>query len=385
MLLALGVGIALPAIPILARSFEVGFGLASLVITAFLVGGVVGTVPTGWMIDRFGRGPILIAGPLLTAGVALLTAVAQTFPELLVFRFLDGWAAQMWLLARLAAIAQHSSPGQRGRRVSWMYGMDNVGRLSGPLIGGFIAAALGPRSPFVAYAVLAVLALATTAKLTRDRPAHEVHTSGALLGGTGAEQTKRPSIREIVLPRLPFFGVAFFSAVARGPIFADMLHLYAAFAYHLDPAGIGVLATTASAIGVPIGFISGWLMDRFGRKVTMVPGFSGVTITMVFLAITAYLDLSLVWYVAAFLSAVTAQSLTGGSIQTIGADVAPHNARGTFLGLWRFTGQVGQTLSPLAFGFLADRTGYGSSFVFVAAAALVTAVLLLTLVPETRG
>src|SRR5919202_6801201 len=188
MLLALGVGIALPAIPVLASSFDVGFGVASLVITAFLAGGVAGTVPTGWMIDRFGRRPILITGPLLTAGAALLTGVAQSFPELLVYRFVDGWAAQMWLLARLAGISQRSSGGQRGRRVTWMYSMDNVGRLSGPLVGGFLAATLGQRSPFVAYAALALVALIPTIKFTPEVPVRR----GALVPGGEV-----PSIRVI--------------------------------------------------------------------------------------------------------------------------------------------------------------------------------------------
>jgi MFS family permease len=383
MFLALGVGIALPAIPVLARSFDVGFGLASFVITAFLVGGTVGTVPTGWMIDRFGRRPIMIAGPILTAVVALLVARAESMPELLVLRFIDGWAAQMWLLGRLAAISHRASVGQRGRQVSWMYGMDNIGRLSGPLVGGFLAASFGPRSPFIAYAALALLALIPTVRLMRElpnRPATSPERVGSLSRSGNASGL---SLLQIVVPRLAFFGVAFFSAVARGPIFADMLHLYAAFAYNLDARGIGLLATAASGLGLPIGFGAGWLMDRFGRKATMVPGFVGVTITMVLLAVTAYLNLSLVWYVATFLAAVATQSLTGGSIQTIGADVAPPQARGLFLGLWRFTGQVGQTLSPVAFGFLAQATGYGSSFLFTAAAAGITALLLIMLIPET--
>jgi sugar phosphate permease len=54
-----------------------------------------------------------------------------------------------------------------------------------------------------------------------------------------------------------------------------------------------------------------------------------------------------------------------------------------FLGLWRFTGQIGQTVSPILFAFLAEQTGYGSSFVFIAAAAAVTAILLVSVVPET--
>src|SRR5262249_14342211 len=132
MLLALGVGMALPAIPILARSFDVGFGLASFVVTAFLIGGAAGTIPTGWLLDRSGRRPILISGPIITAVVALLVARSTSFPELLFYRFADGWAAQMWLLARLASISHGARAGQRGRQVSWMYGMDNLGRLSGP-------------------------------------------------------------------------------------------------------------------------------------------------------------------------------------------------------------------------------------------------------------
>ena len=377
MLLALGVGMALPAVPVIARSFDVGFGLASFVVTAFLIGGAVGTIPTGWLIDRFGRRPILIGGPLITAVVALLVARSTSFPELIVYRFLDGWAAQMWLLARLASISHRASVGQRGRQVSWMYGMDNVGRLSGPLIGGFLAAAFGSRSPFVAYAALAALSLIPTVMFAPDIP-RRVHSV--------AEKTSEVSpltVRQIVLPRLAFFGVAFFSAVARGPIFADMLHLYAAFTYNLDARGIGILATSASLLGLPISFLAGWMMDRFGRKATMVPGFIGVAIMMLLLALTAIFHLSLGWYVAAFLAGVAAQSLTGGSIQTIGADVAPPQARGMFLGLWRFTGQVGQTASPVAFAFLASTIGYGSSFIFIAGAAAMTAVLLITRVPET--
>jgi MFS family permease len=258
-----------------------------------------------------------------------------------------------------------------------MYGMDNIGRLSGPIIGGFLAASLGARSPFIAYALMALVALIPTAALAADVP-RRIASSTAPTGAT-----RSLTIREIVVPRLPFFGVAFFSAVARGPIFADMLHLYAAFTYNLDARGIGLLATTASTLGLPISFLAGWLMDRFGRKAAMVPGFVGVSCMMLLLALTAILHLSLVWYVATFLTGVAAQSLTGGSVQTIGADVAPPQARGLFLGLWRFTSQVGQTTSPIAFAFLADNTGYGSSFVFIAAAAAITSVLLITLIPET--
>lgn len=382
LVLALGTGIALPAVPTLAKSFGVSFGAASGVVTSFLIGNLVGTLPAGWLIDRFGRRVVMIGGPLLTSAGAFLIALAHSFPELLVLRFFDGIAAQMWLMGRLAAISHGSAASQRGREVSWMFGMNNTGKLAGPVVGGFIASAWGPRATFVAYGVLALLALVPTSALAEDTPHHTRAERRAMKAQNVG--VRRLSIREIVRPRLVYFGVALFAGLTRGPLSADLLHLYAAFAYHLGPRQIGYLATSAAVLTLPIGFLAGWLMDRFGRKRTMVPGFTGVMVAMAALAVAAYATLPLAWYVVLFLFGVALQALTGGSIQTVGADVAPPEARGRFLGLWRFTGQGGQSLSPVVFALLADQVDYGSAFLFTAASAGVVAFLLVRYVPETR-
>lgn len=379
LVLALGTGIALPALPTLAKSFGVSFGVASGVVTSFLIGSLAGTIPSGWLIDHFGRRPVLIAGPLLTATIAFLVAVSHSFPELLVLRFFNGWAAQMWLMARLAAISHGAVASERGRQVSWMFGMDSTGKLTGPVLGGFIAAAFGVRAPFVVYAVLALLALVPTVLFAEDTPRRDLGPHPVTRAALGVL-----SWREIVMPRLAYFGVALFAGLTRGPVQADLLHLYAAFAYQLGPRQIGYLATGAAVISLPIGFIAGWMMDRFGRKHTMVPGFAGVAVAMAALAVSAFWHLSLAWYVALFFLGVALQALTGGSIQTVGADVAPPEARGTFLGLWRFTGQGGATLSPIAFALLADHIDYGTAFLFIAASAASVAYLLIRHVPETR-
>jgi 5,10-methylenetetrahydrofolate reductase len=118
----------------------------------------------------------------------------------------------------------------------------------------------------------------------------------------------------------------------------------------------------------------------------MVPGFSGVTFAMILLAVSAFLHLGLAWYVVFFLMGVTAQAMTGGSIQTVGADVAPAEARGLFLGLWRFTGQGGTLISPFIFAnVLSDHLGYGSAFLYISASAAVVAYLLIRYVPETAA
>jgi MFS family permease len=377
LVLAIGNGIALPAIPALAKSFDVSFSVASGVVVAFSLGNVAGTIPSGWLIDRLGRRVVLIAGPLLTSAVALMVAFAHSFPELLALRFIDGCAAQMWIMARLAAISYGAAPNQRGRLVSWLFGMDSTGRLAGPILGGFIASAWGPRAPFVAYAILALIALIPTSAFADDTPRRDRDIRNK------PREARPLSLRQIVMPRLVYFVVALFAGMTRGPVHSGLLHIYAAYAYQLGPQEIGYLATAGGMISLPIGFVSGWMMDRFGRKRTMVPGFAGVTIAMAALALSAFAHLSLAWYVVLFLIGVSLQALTGGSIQTVGTDVAPPEARGTFLGIWRFTSQGGTALGPSIFALLAS-VNYGSSFLFIAASAAVVAFLLIRYVPETR-
>jgi MFS family permease len=378
MILALGTGIALPAIPSLAMSFDVSFGVASAVVTSYLIGNLLGTLPSGWLIDHFGRRPVLIASPLITAVSALLVVVATTFTELLILRFISGFSAQMWFMARLAAISHGAVANERGRQVTWMFGMDRIGKLSGPVIGGFIAHQWGITAPFVAYGILALIALIPVAMFAKDTP--KLVRGDAKSGGLSLSTT----LRIILLPNLLFFSVALFAGLTRGPMHADMLHLYAAFAYNLGPIEIGYLATGAAMLSLPITFIAGWILDRFGRKRTMIPGFSGVSIAMACLAVSAWVPLSLTWYVVLFYFAVIGQTLTGGSIQTIGADIAPPQARGSFLGLWRFVGEGGATISPICFALLADHVNYSSSFLFTAACAAALTYILIRHVPETK-
>src|SRR6185312_4123512 len=308
LVLALGTGIALPALPALAQSFGVGFGLASGVVTAFLLGNLAGTIPSGYFIDRFGRRPMLIAGPLLSSAIAFLVVGSTSFPELLVLRFFNGFATQMWVMARLAAISENSEPGQRGRLVSWMYGMDNTGKLAGPMLGGFIASAWGVRAPFLVYACLALLALIPTMLASQNDRSERKADRVAVRPRLPAQP-----LHKIVLPRLAFFSVSLFAGLTRGPIDADLLHLYAAFAYHLSARQIGYLATSAAVLSWPIGLLAGWLLDRFGRRFSTIPGFAGLAVAMIGLAVCALLQLAFFWYVALFLIGIALYALTSGS------------------------------------------------------------------------
>ncbi len=377
---ALGMGIVLPAIPTVARSFDVSFGLASAVLTAYVLGNMVGTVPTGWVIDRFGRRRVMLVGPFVSAMLSFLVIVARTFPQFLLLRFFDGWCAQMWLIGRMSGIAARAGADQRGRHVAWMFGFDTTGRLIGPVAGGFIAAAWGLRAPFAAYGLMSLLTLIPVGAFIRDVPASETE---------GVEARNAPrlrgSISKILLPRLGFFGIALAGALARGPISNGLFLLYATFVYDMGAKPLGLLAAGSGILSLPIGFLAGWMMDRLGRRRWLIPGYLATGAAIALIAVTAALHLPAAWFVATYLGVFAAQALTSGSIQTIGADVAPPEARGFFLGVWNLANQGGSATGPVAFAFLAESAGYPVAFVFLGAVTMSVAVMFLTYIPETGG
>ena len=383
LILALGTGIAAPALPVYAKSFDISFGVASLVIIVHMVGGAAASIPTGYLLDRIGRRKIVLVGPIITALTSFLIAAAQSFPELLVYRFLNGAAAQMWVLARLAIITDTGGE-RRGRQITSMFGMDSVGRLLGPAVGGFAAAAWDVRVPFILHGIVALLAIVPSFKMVRETnptPAGPATTAAA----PGGKQGGASLADLLIFPVLALFLVQLLASLTRGSIWGGTLDLYVVYAYGVGPEMLGLLGVITGAISIPITFTTGPLMDRFGRKTILVPGLALLGAGLGFMALTAYALSPFAVYVVAFFLVRAAVSTTSGSMQVLGSDVAPPHARGRFFGMWRLMGEIGTFLSPVLFALLAERFGFTASFVFLTLTALGAALVLGTQVRETLG
>jgi MFS family permease len=378
LILGLGTSIATPALPVFARSFDVTFGVAALVLVAYGAGSAAATLPTGYLLDRLGRRKVILAGPLLTALTSFLVATAQSFPELLLYRFLGGWALQMWMLGRLAMITDRGGE-RRGRQISGLYGMDSSGRLLGPAIGGF-AAAWDVRLPFVLHGILALLAVIPSFKLIHEtQPDSPTRAQGA----PAPQGTRAMLVGLLVWPILVLLVIQFLTSLTRGSIWGGTLDLFVVYAYGIGPETLGLLVTAVTAIGIPITFAAGHLMDRFGRKTTVVPGLVLLGAALLAMAAIAYARLPLLTYVLALFAVRIALSFTSGSMQVLASDVAPRESRGRFLGTWRLVGEVGTLLSPLAFAALADGVSFAAAFAFLSLTSLGGAVLLAACVRET--
>jgi MFS family permease len=85
-----GLGMLLPTLPILARSFEVAPEVAAQAVTALLIGRTVSYFPWGYVVDRFGRRAAMTAGSLLVTAGVLLIATTPWFGLVLVAMALVG-------------------------------------------------------------------------------------------------------------------------------------------------------------------------------------------------------------------------------------------------------------------------------------------------------
>ena len=378
--MALATGIAAPAIPVFSKSFDVSFEVASLVFTANLLGGAVSTLPTGYLVDRIGRRKIILAGPLLLAFSSIMTANAHSFAELLAYRFIGGWAENMWRLGRLAMIADTGATRSRGRQITGMLTMETTGRLMGPAVGGFIAAAFDVRMPFLIHAALCLLAIVPSFRLIRESAPDRTPNAQATRRG-GVERGALAAL--MTLPVIMFLCAQLFASFSRGTLFSGAMHLYPVYAYGVGPETIGIVATIASIIGIPITLTSGHIMDRVGRKATIVPGFSLLCVTFFFMALTAAAQMAFPIWVLSFLLVQSSQSITSGNMQTLGSDMAPPNARGKFMGMWQLVGSIGTTLSPAVFGVVSAGHGYAAAFSVFGVTALGAALIVGTQVRET--
>ena len=391
--MGLGLGVTVPVLPELAKELGVGLEVASLVFVAQLVGTLAAPLPTGYLIDRLGRRRVLLAGPLVTTAASLLVAkvaIDGSYYELLIYRFIAGWGEQMWMLSRITVIADTGASSQRGKQVTSMFGVQQIGNLTGPVIGGVAAVAWGLWSPFVMHAAIVLLAIIPSFYVLResapDRRERAPASATSPASNATAESGAEAGVwRRLLVPPLPaVFAVQFLANVTRGGIFGGgVIVLYAAYAYNLEPDELGYLRGAMAAAGIPIIFAGGYVMDRFGRKYTIVPGLILSASAMAFLAATAYLDASYAWFIAAFTAVHMAVNVISGNMQTLGTDVAPVNARGMFFGVSRTVAQSGAALSPASFSAFTSIAGSAAAFSFLSGAAFLGAIIVIFLVPET--
>jgi DHA1 family tetracycline resistance protein-like MFS transporter len=158
----LGAAMILPILPLYAKDeFKMSPQIITLLNTAFFAAQFLAGPYLGRLSDKYGRVPVLILSQIGTAASFFMLASAGSVAMLFLARILDGITGGNIIVAQ-AYITDITPRERRTEALGYTFAIFGLGFIFGPIIGGSLAAAFGPRVPYYFASVAAVAVVLLT-------------------------------------------------------------------------------------------------------------------------------------------------------------------------------------------------------------------------------
>lgn len=250
-----------PVLPVLQEEFGVSAAVASLTVSAVILGIALANLPFGRLADRWPIRRIILGGGAAVAGAGLVCAATSSFALLVGARFVQGLFLPA-LSTCIAAYLSRNLPPERLNVAMGSYVSATVaGGLGGRLLGGWLHPPLHWRYAFVTAAVLLIAAAGAAGRWLPE---------GSPPGGGVAEDTGFLSIlgrRELRRTFLVSFGAFFVFSSS-----FNYLPFYLAGPPFFLPVQVITLMYLAYVVGIGIGPVAGALSNRLGNGAAMMGG-----------------------------------------------------------------------------------------------------------------
>ena len=343
----------------IASTREVASGLIAL------PGGVV----TDMLRQHWG---LVLAGCMALFGVGwLIMGISPVYPVLLLGMGVVAMASSMWHLPATAALSSRFAH-RRGSALSFHGVGGNIGDVLGPALTGGLLLVLSWRGILSIYAVVPLVLTFVVFWAFRD------------IGRTGTQATAPTGFREQMdQTRLSFkehprlWGIMTVAGL-RGMAhvaFLPFLALYLGLETQLGMSkpSLGLHIALLVGVGIVSTPVMGYLSDRLGRKLVLVPGMLGLAVlTALLVPFGEGIGLIVVIALLGIFLFSDQPILTAGALDVIGEGVVAST-----LGVFSFSRFALAAASPLIAGILFDSSGIEATFLYIAGLYVVATVILM--------
>lgn len=390
------------ALPRVIVEFSVAPGLASWMISFYLIATIVTQPIAGKLGDFYGHRRIFSLGLVLLSAASLLASFAWDFPSLVVFRVLQGMGGCMVVPTGMAILRKIYPAERRGAAFGILGGGLSFGAAAGPLVGGVIVRFFDWRWIFAANLLVALPgAVASQALLPppsrKQGPFPGLDWKGSVALGLSATFLALLTTRVqgglpgpvlllgFVLSLLSFF---IFERRASDPVvelrlFRSRIYTGACASIFLAnlatyatlflipilvervrgalPSTAGLVLTAFTGTMVVLSPVGGRLADRLGRRKPAVSGMFLLSVGIVLLALF-YETVSSA--TIAILLGLAGMGLGVGlpAISTSGIEAAPADLVGAASGVYATVRHIGGLLGASVLGGVLSSGGERSFF-----------------------
>jgi putative MFS transporter len=387
----------------ITKEFALAPAQVGLVASAGFVGMFLGAAISGRLADRYGRRLIFQVTLVVFSVGAVLSALAPTFETLLAARVVAGLGLGGELPVVATLVSEFSPRAQRGRMIVLLESFWAYGTLAAGLVALFVLPQFGWRGAFLVAALPALYVAYLRSALPesprylaeRGRTAEadavvrrvERAGGGALLtlgAAVAPARSRRTSVAELWSPAyarrtamlwILWFGITF----TYYGIFLYVPSLLAARG--LSEVRSNEFFFLSTIAQIPGYFSAAWLVERWGRKPTLVAYLLG-TAAAAFLFGNSGTGTDAFVY-AALLSFFNLGAW--GVVYAYSPELYPTAVRATGAGVAAAVGRIGGIIGPFLTPVLVPTLGQSGVFAMFMVLLVVTALNVWLLAEETKG
>ncbi len=350
-----------PLLAFIRDDFGVSYTQIALALTAFnVVSGTLQT-PVGFLVDRVGARPVLLAGLFLSSAGFAIAGIANSFWIFVAMYGVAGLGNTVYHPADYSLLSRHTPSAKIGQVFSFHTFAGMVGSAIAPATLLYMQSQFGWRGAYIGSAIFGLLVL--IALVIQPEPVAEPESKTAVRRQAGAAADT--GWRFLLSPPI-LLNLAFFIMITLMGSGLNTYLIVALGALHATPPAIANMALTSLLALSAAGTLAGGILAGRTSRHALVAA-SGLTLCGIVTALVGFFDFGPVLLIVIMGFSGFCAGITYPSRDMLVRAVTPPGAFGRVFGFVSTGFNIGASIAPVMYGMLMDRNEPRAIF-FVSAA-----------------